>query len=79
MNFLAAAAELILAESMIAAVRVYQYLLSPLVGQACRFTPTCSNYFILALRKYGAIPGAARGVYRILRCNPFCRGGWDPP
>ena len=64
---------------MVGLVRIYQRLLSPLIGRQCRFHPTCSEYFILAVQKYGAISGAARGVWRILRCHPFNRGGYDPP
>ncbi len=64
---------------LIAMVRVYQIVLSPLLGAHCRFEPTCSAYFIEAVRKYGAIRGSLRGLWRICRCNPFCRGGCDPP
>lgn len=64
---------------LIACVRVYQLTLSPIVGQQCRFRPTCSHYMIGAIEKYGAIRGTAKGIWRILRCNPFARGGWDPP
>ncbi len=60
-------------------VRCYQWTLSPLIGQHCRFTPTCSNYFIGAVQKYGAVRGAIKGIGRILRCHPFCPGGYDPP
>jgi len=49
------------------------------LGRQCRFTPTCSQYFILAVQKYGAIRGAWRGVLRICRCQPFHPGGYDPP
>ncbi|PQO45238.1 membrane protein insertion efficiency factor YidD [Blastopirellula marina] len=77
--FLVAACRALLAETMIFLVRCYQYTLSPIVGQQCRFQPTCSNYFIGAVRKYGPISGAVRGAWRILRCNPFCRSGFDPP
>jgi len=73
------AATALLAETMIFAVRCYQFWLSPFLGQQCRFHPTCSHYFILAVRKYGPISGAVRGIWRFLRCNPFCRSGWDPP
>ena len=66
-------------EAMIALVRLYQLLLSPLLGRNCRFEPSCSQYFILAVRKHGALRGALLGAWRILRCNPFCRGGYDPP
>jgi hypothetical protein len=64
---------------MIAAVRLYQLLLSPLLGRHCRFTPTCSEYFIQAVKKYGAVRGATRGLLRICRCHPFHPGGYDPP
>jgi len=60
-------------------VRLYQLTLSPIVGRQCRFQPTCSNYMILAVEKYGAVRGTLKGLWRIVRCNPFCRGGWDPP
>ncbi|MEM8864660.1 MAG: membrane protein insertion efficiency factor YidD [Planctomycetota bacterium] len=64
---------------MIALVRAYQLLISPLLGPRCRFTPTCSEYFVLAVRKYGPLIGAWRGVRRIARCHPFHPGGHDPP
>ena len=66
-------------EALILLVRVYQYTLSPIVGRQCRFEPTCSNYFIGAVRKYGAIVGTLRGIWRICRCHPLNRGGYDPP
>ena len=65
--------------TLIAAVRLYQIFLSPLLGRNCRFTPTCSNYFIHAVRKYGPLSGSLRGVWRIIRCNPYNAGGHDPP
>jgi hypothetical protein len=65
--------------ALIGLVRVYQYTLSPIIGRQCRFTPSCSNYFIGAVRKYGAVRGAFRGVLRICRCHPFHPGGYDPP
>ena len=64
---------------LIAAVRAYQWTLSPLIGRHCRFEPTCSAYFILAVRKYGAVRGMWRGVKRLGRCHPFSPGGYDPP
>jgi putative membrane protein insertion efficiency factor len=60
-------------------VRIYQWTLSPFIGQRCRFQPTCSAYFILAVEKYGAIRGTLRGLARIARCHPFHPGGYDPP
>ncbi len=67
------------ATAVIAAVRIYQKLISPLLGPRCRFYPSCSEYFVLAIRKYGVVWGTARGVWRILRCHPFHPGGYDPP
>ncbi|MFV1965292.1 MAG: membrane protein insertion efficiency factor YidD [Pirellulaceae bacterium] len=64
---------------LIGGVRCYQILLSPLLGRHCRFTPSCSHYFIQAVRKYGPWKGTLRGVWRICRCNPFHPGGEDPP
>jgi putative membrane protein insertion efficiency factor len=60
-------------------VRGYQVTLSPLLGNRCRFHPSCSQYFIEAVRKYGAIRGAAKGLWRLARCHPFNPGGYDPP
>lgn len=65
--------------TLIGLVRCYQWLLSPLIGQHCRFQPTCSAYFIGAVRKDGALKGTLRGVARICRCHPFHPGGYDPP
>ena len=59
-------------------VRLYQVTLSPLMGRQCRFVPTCSAYFIRAVETHGAVRGALMGLWRILRCNPFSRGGYDP-
>jgi putative membrane protein insertion efficiency factor len=64
---------------LIAAARVYQWTLSPLIGRQCRFEPTCSNYFIESVEKHGAIRGLWRGMKRIARCHPFHPGGYDPP
>lgn len=64
---------------LILLVRGYQITLSPWLGGQCRFTPTCSAYFIDAVRKYGALRGATKGVWRICRCHPFHPGGFDPP
>ncbi len=64
---------------IIGAVRLYQIFLSPIFGRQCRFHPTCSQYFIEAVQKYGVLSGSWRGVRRILRCHPFHKGGYDPP
>ncbi len=65
--------------ALIGMVRLYQKCISPLLGPMCRFTPTCSEYFILAVKKYGVVRGSWRGVRRICRCHPFNPGGVDPP
>lgn len=67
------------ADFVIALVRGYQKFLSPIFGGQCRFHPSCSQYFILAVEKYGVISGSLRGAWRILKCQPFHRGGFDPP
>ncbi|GAB4281747.1 MAG: hypothetical protein Kow0029_26970 [Candidatus Rifleibacteriota bacterium] len=59
-------------------IRFYQRWISPLLGANCRFRPTCSQYTYEAIGKYGFIKGACMGLWRILRCNPFSRGGDDP-
>ena len=62
---------------LIGLVRGYRLLLSPWVGQSCRFAPTCSVYAIQALQKHGAVIGTGLAGWRILRCNPWCHGGCD--
>ena len=64
---------------LILGVRGYQLLISPWLGQHCRFTPSCSQYFIEAVKKHGAIRGSLKGTWRICRCHPFQPGGHDPP
>ena len=60
-------------------IKFYQKYLSPLKGRAtCIYTPTCSQYAIEAMEKYGLIKGGGLAVWRILRCNPFAKGGYDP-
>lgn len=61
---------------LIAPVRFYQIAISPLLPGACRYHPTCSNYMITAIQKHG-ICGVMMGTARILRCNPFVKGGID--
>ena len=63
---------------LIGLVRFYQKHLSPRKAPCCRFTPTCSAYAIEALEKHGAFFGFWLAVWRVLRCNPFCAGGYDP-
>jgi len=64
---------------LIGCIRVYQWTLSPLLGDVCRFHPSCSRYMVEALRKYGLIRGLFKGTRRILRCHPWNPGGYDPP
>jgi putative membrane protein insertion efficiency factor len=64
---------------LIGGVRCYQILLSPLMGGFCRFTPSCSHYFIEAVQKYGPLKGSAKGIARICRCHPWGKQGYDPP
>jgi uncharacterized protein len=64
---------------LIAAVRLYQMTLGLLLPKVCRFHPSCSEYFILAVKKHGPIRGSVRGVGRVCRCHPWNPGGYDPP
>jgi putative membrane protein insertion efficiency factor len=66
------------ARVLIAIVRTYQRLLSPLLGPRCRFAPTCSAYAVEALTRHGAVRGGWLAVRRIARCHPFNPGGHDP-
>jgi len=63
---------------MIGIIRLYQITLSPLIGRACRYTPTCSNYGLEAIRKYGPFKGGWLTLKRILSCNPWGGSGYDP-
>ena len=63
---------------MIWLIRLYQRFISPIKRPSCRFTPTCSAYAIEAFSKRGFFAGFILTVWRILRCNPFCKGGYDP-
>jgi len=64
--------------ALILLIRGYKKLISPMLPPSCRFYPTCSEYSIQALEKYGVIKGGAKTIWRILRCNPFNKGGYDP-
>lgn len=59
-------------------LKAYKKIISPILPPSCRFTPTCSEYAMEAITRFGAIRGTLLGAYRLLRCNPFCRGGYDP-
>lgn len=56
----------------------YKKILSPFFGNGCPYTPTCSSYFYQSVMKRGIIIGTVSGIYRVLRCNPFTKGGFDP-
>lgn len=60
-------------------IRIYQAIVSPHLGEVCRYHPTCSQYAIGAIEKYGVFRGVAKSSWRILRCNPFSKGGVDYP
>lgn len=59
-------------------IKAYQLILSPLIGQQCRFYPTCSQYALEAIEKHGATAGSYYTLRRLLRCHPWCAGGHDP-
>ena len=61
-----------------APIKLYQRVISPLFGRRCRFAPSCSDYALDAIREYGIIRGAILAGWRLLRCNPFSHGGFDP-
>jgi hypothetical protein len=61
------------------AIKLYQKFISPFLGRHCRFSPSCSEYSFLAIRKYGVFKGIALSFWRVLRCNPFSKGGIDLP
>ena len=63
---------------MIALIRLYQRRISPLLPQRCRYHPTCSAYAVQAIETFGILRGCVLAAWRILRCNPFSHGGYDP-
>ena len=66
------------AEALVMVVRLYQWTLRPFIGPHCRFEPSCSHYAVDALRLHGPLRGTALATRRVLRCNPWNAGGWDP-
>jgi uncharacterized protein len=64
---------------VIGVIRLYQVTLSPLLGPACRFEPSCSRYMVESIKKYGTCKGLGRGLRRVSRCHPWNPGGYDPP
>jgi putative membrane protein insertion efficiency factor len=63
---------------LIAFIKLYRYIVSPLVPSSCRFIPSCSAFAMDAIAKYGCLKGSYLSVRRILRCHPFHHGGYDP-
>ncbi len=63
---------------LIGAINLYRRFISPLKPPCCRFYPTCSQYAVDAIKKHGAVKGTGLAAWRILRCNPFGKGGYDP-
>jgi len=65
-------------DAALAVIRTYQRFVSPLLPPSCRFTPSCSHYAVVAIEKHGLLRGMVMGAVRVLRCNPFSKGGFDP-
>ncbi|MGB9667740.1 MAG: membrane protein insertion efficiency factor YidD [Thermosulfidibacteraceae bacterium] len=63
---------------LILLIRLYKLLISPILGKNCRYYPSCSDYAIDAIRKYGPVKGLLMSIHRILKCNPLSKGGYDP-
>jgi len=64
---------------LISLIKLYQKFISPAFTSSCRYYPSCSNYSIEAIEKYGVLKGSLKSIWRILRCNPFSKGGIDKP
>lgn len=77
-KFLLKALSLILQYLFLAIVKFYQKFISPMRPPCCRYYPTCSQYAVEALKKYGPIKGGGMAIWRVLRCNPWSKGGYDP-
>lgn len=59
-------------------LRAYKWAVSPLIPPACRYVPTCSEYAMEAIDRYGVLRGGAKALWRVMRCHPFVKGGYDP-
>mgnify|MGYP002623862896 CR=1 FL=1 len=68
-----------MSELAIILIKLYQKFISPCLGKHCRFYPTCSEYAVIAIREWGFLKGVYISLKRVLRCNPFNAGGYDPP
>jgi len=64
--------------ALLVLIRFYQMAISPVLPRSCRFSPSCSSYAYQAFQRYGFVKALGLSLWRILRCNPFCRGGYDP-
>ena len=64
--------------ALLGLLRGYKWALSPMFPPACRYVPTCSEYAMEAVERYGAIRGSGKAIWRLLRCHPFSAGGYDP-
>ena len=64
---------------LVALIRLYQRVVSPGLAPRCRFTPTCSSYAVQCLKKYGVVQGLAKATWRVCRCHPLGKPGYDPP
>lgn len=73
------AASALMRAVLLFAIRVYWWTLSPLIGNVCRFHPSCSRYTAICIERFGALHGSWLGAKRICRCHPFHPGGYDPP
>ncbi len=67
-----------MAKIAVGLIKLYQWCISPLIGRHCRFHPSCSNYAIEAFARHGFVKGLFLSIWRILRCQPLCEGGYDP-
>ena len=65
-------------KALIKLIKVYQYMISPLLGNNCRYSPSCSEYMLNAIEQYGVLKGFLMGTKRLLRCGPWGSGGYDP-
>lgn len=63
---------------VLSTLKFYKKFISPILPNSCRFYPTCSQYAADAVEKYGVLKGSIKSIYRIMRCNPFNKGGYDP-
>ena len=64
---------------LLAILRLYRRYVSPLKPPTCRYVPSCSEYALTSVEKYGVVKGGLKSLWRVLRCNPFSKGGYDPP